>query len=147
MYFYTFFFFFSSRRRHTRCALVTGVQTCSLPISSSSRNSILSGGEPDTAISKCVQHYALAPSSLQSASRSTGLTPNAVARWKSVTTVGLRRPRSRSLTYCCVKPDISAKRSCVNPCSRRNLAKFSPTRRRISIRGTLDDTYYRVYPL
>src|SRR3546814_9523224 len=27
-------FFFSSRRRHTRCALVTGVQTCALPISS-----------------------------------------------------------------------------------------------------------------
>src|SRR3546814_3066596 len=26
-------FFFSSRRRHTRCALVTGVQTCALPIS------------------------------------------------------------------------------------------------------------------
>src|SRR3546814_2282695 len=29
------FFFFSSRRRHTRCALVTGVQTCALPISKS----------------------------------------------------------------------------------------------------------------
>src|SRR3546814_5114895 len=28
-----FVFFFSSRRRHTRCALVTGVQTCALPIS------------------------------------------------------------------------------------------------------------------
>src|SRR3546814_19632453 len=27
------FVFFSSRRRHTRCALVTGVQTCALPIS------------------------------------------------------------------------------------------------------------------
>src|SRR3546814_6220228 len=27
------FFFFSSRRRHTICALVTGVQTCALPIS------------------------------------------------------------------------------------------------------------------
>src|SRR3546814_19389139 len=27
-----FFFLFSSRRRHTRCALVTGVQTCALPI-------------------------------------------------------------------------------------------------------------------
>src|SRR3546814_17509465 len=26
-------FFVSSRRRHTRCALVTGVQTCALPIS------------------------------------------------------------------------------------------------------------------
>src|SRR3546814_3390562 len=25
-------FYFSSRRRHTRCALVTGVQTCALPI-------------------------------------------------------------------------------------------------------------------
>src|SRR3546814_7903848 len=28
----TSMFFFSSRRRHTRCALVTGVQTCALPI-------------------------------------------------------------------------------------------------------------------
>src|SRR3546814_5935041 len=31
-YFLIFGFFFSSRRRHTRCALVTGVQTCALPI-------------------------------------------------------------------------------------------------------------------
>src|SRR3546814_7590581 len=30
-------FFFSSRRRHTRCALVTGVQTCALPISAERR--------------------------------------------------------------------------------------------------------------
>src|SRR3546814_963919 len=30
--YYSFFFFFSSRRRHTRCALVTGVQTCALLI-------------------------------------------------------------------------------------------------------------------
>src|SRR3546814_15580988 len=30
-----YYFFFSSRRRHTRCALVTGVQTCALPILSS----------------------------------------------------------------------------------------------------------------
>src|SRR3546814_2757378 len=28
-----YIFVFSSRRRHTRCALVTGVQTCALPIS------------------------------------------------------------------------------------------------------------------
>src|SRR3546814_1602380 len=32
------FFFFSSRRRHTRCALVTGVQTCALPISEGGRS-------------------------------------------------------------------------------------------------------------
>src|SRR3546814_7108373 len=31
-------FFFSSRRRHTRCALVTGVQTCALPICSTVGN-------------------------------------------------------------------------------------------------------------
>src|SRR3546814_7729660 len=29
--FFYIIFFFSSRRRHTRCALVTGVQTCALP--------------------------------------------------------------------------------------------------------------------
>src|SRR3546814_9389225 len=32
VYVCSFLFFFSSRRRHTRCALVTGVQTCALPI-------------------------------------------------------------------------------------------------------------------
>src|SRR3546814_6916351 len=31
-------FFLSSRRLHTRCALVTGVQTCALPISTAKRN-------------------------------------------------------------------------------------------------------------
>src|SRR3546814_11957676 len=35
------FFFFSSRRRHTRCALVTGVQTCALPISEFTSNTVL----------------------------------------------------------------------------------------------------------
>src|SRR3546814_9604703 len=34
---YVCLFFFSSRRRHTRCALVTGVQTCARPISSAAR--------------------------------------------------------------------------------------------------------------
>src|SRR3546814_8004033 len=31
--YFTYLFFYSSRSRHTRCALVTGVQTCALPIS------------------------------------------------------------------------------------------------------------------
>src|SRR3546814_4788114 len=34
-------FFFSSRRRHTRCALVTGVQTCALPIFELARDGIV----------------------------------------------------------------------------------------------------------
>src|SRR3546814_18128409 len=33
-------FFFSSRRRHTRCALVTGVQTCALPLASRARTHV-----------------------------------------------------------------------------------------------------------
>src|SRR3546814_15441265 len=36
-------FFFSSRRRHTRCALVTGVQTCALPISGAKRDGHVGG--------------------------------------------------------------------------------------------------------
>src|SRR3546814_5562663 len=39
-------FFFSSRRRHTRCALVTGVQTCALPISETARP--LAAARPST---------------------------------------------------------------------------------------------------
>src|SRR3546814_10060785 len=34
-------FFFSSRRRHTRCALVTGVQTCALPILEGTETALL----------------------------------------------------------------------------------------------------------
>src|SRR3546814_1651745 len=48
------YFFFSSRRRHTRCALVTGVQTCALPISiatASPRNESLHFGVADYAAS------------------------------------------------------------------------------------------------
>src|SRR3546814_20107129 len=35
--------FCSSRRRHTRCALVTGVQTCALPISTRSLDGVVPG--------------------------------------------------------------------------------------------------------
>src|SRR3546814_6492451 len=39
-------FFVSSRRRHTRCALVTGVQTCALPILRGAGYVALDGGVP-----------------------------------------------------------------------------------------------------
>src|SRR3546814_4507389 len=42
-----YMFFFSSRRRHTRCALVTGVQTCALPISGRGLCAILFRAPPD----------------------------------------------------------------------------------------------------
>src|SRR3546814_2459944 len=37
-------FCFSSRRRHTRCAVVTGVQTCALPISFRNRSASRTAG-------------------------------------------------------------------------------------------------------
>src|SRR3546814_7935792 len=43
-------FFFSSRRRHTRCALVTGVQTCALPILAASLGVGVNADEPDAAV-------------------------------------------------------------------------------------------------
>src|SRR3546814_2534253 len=43
-------FFFSSRRRHTRCALVTGVQTCALPISATFNVTPLQAGKYFTKI-------------------------------------------------------------------------------------------------
>src|SRR3546814_1229775 len=45
-----FCFFFSSRRRHTRCALVTGVQTCALPISSSTVPAPTTHHRPSSAV-------------------------------------------------------------------------------------------------
>src|SRR3546814_8072619 len=42
-------FFFSSRRRHTRCALVTGVQTCALPIFACSLSAIAAQAGAQTA--------------------------------------------------------------------------------------------------
>src|SRR3546814_6301113 len=50
------FFFFSSRRRHTRCALVTGVQTCALPILWGTDLTTVVTGEGQTAVFITVDH-------------------------------------------------------------------------------------------
>src|SRR3546814_8382814 len=57
-------FFFSSRRRHTRCALVTGVQTCALPIWASTLPEVAfavetlhAAGASDIALLHCVLNY------------------------------------------------------------------------------------------
>src|SRR3546814_10451492 len=49
------FFFFSSRRRHTRCALVTGVQTCALPISFDAYGELVEDLEQVRAVVELVQ--------------------------------------------------------------------------------------------
>src|SRR3546814_1299621 len=47
------YFFFSSRRRHTRCALVTGVQTCALPIYPCDARFLNGGPDPTTRQANC----------------------------------------------------------------------------------------------
>src|SRR3546814_7126007 len=79
------YFFFSSRRRHTRCALVTGVQTCALPILS--------------AIFRC-RYARLPPSrSLEDFTVTTPLwrwqSPAAPAAWFFVTIAGERSEERR----------------------------------------------------
>src|SRR3546814_1374438 len=57
-------FFFSSRRRHTRCAVVTGVQTCALPISARYADAFpagyRAGAGPDEAALDILQLHSLA---------------------------------------------------------------------------------------
>src|SRR3546814_16053977 len=73
---FVIFFFFSSRRRHTRCALVTGVQTCALPISAHPRAPRLrqrnacavqsiSGGAGGSHASSCARTRSARPISVQ----------------------------------------------------------------------------------
>src|SRR3546814_11294105 len=68
---FIFVFFFSSRRRHTRCALVTGVQTCALPI-------YRSGGLDRR--NRRLSYADLAPAP----PRMAGGTPNCVAESRSI---------------------------------------------------------------
>src|SRR3546814_2391007 len=106
LFFVSFFFFFSSRRRHTRCALVTGVQTCALPISSATNLT-----PPDGVMGKSHQIFASSPASVAASiasivasgiSRSTVLvgTPSSVVTDASVTVMSARTkpPSFRSRT-------------------------------------------------
>src|SRR3546814_4524524 len=52
-----FIFFFSSRRRHTRCALVTGVQTCALPIYLIWKENKLSTRKSPDQQPSCIDHF------------------------------------------------------------------------------------------
>src|SRR3546814_1424030 len=58
-------FFFSSRRRHTRCALVTGVQTCALPILSERLEK--QTGEADRQIEEAVRRFGQASDEMRTA--------------------------------------------------------------------------------
>src|SRR3546814_7421892 len=83
------YFFFSSRRRHTRCALVTGVQTCALPIllrASSCPKQWASRGENENAN----RHRNFKKADPPSSARERGLGPGLLAK------AGFRGDRHRS---------------------------------------------------
>src|SRR3546814_6356046 len=58
------YFVFSSRRRHTRCALVTGVQTCALPILGI--HPVVGGAIPEFRFAQFVREGGVAPAFLLS---------------------------------------------------------------------------------
>src|SRR3546814_8063674 len=77
---------FSSRRRHTRCALVTGVQTCALPIWQGYGRIIFTGSITALAGRKGITAYTAAKSALHGLVRQwaaeladDGITVNAIA--------------------------------------------------------------------
>src|SRR3546814_1640306 len=90
------FFFFSSRRRHTRCALVTGVQTCALPICGSSHWNLPSQTNDVAHLSN---NFNLGEETAPAAARHRGSTrfaPQARKRsWPKVTT-HMAGPRSQA---------------------------------------------------
>src|SRR3546814_18538407 len=91
--FYFSLFFFSSRRRHTSCALVTGVQTCALPISKP-------GSNLETRISSSVVRTARRYSSTPRTSLIQATTPSEMrAEERRVRKEGVSTCRSRWSPY------------------------------------------------
>src|SRR3546814_5845994 len=87
---------FSSRRRHTRCALVTGVQTCALPISSSAsrRRATRGQGTPVPKASPVPRN------------------PRSTTKWASAASC----PRSRTATSPTPNSPCSASNGSPTPC-------------------------------
>lgn len=79
--------------------------------------------------------------------RSVGVVCSAWASSQRLTRVGLRRPRSRSLRYCCENPDRSANCSCVSPRASLIRFVFRPTSCRMSMAAIVAGQAEAVYQL
>src|SRR3546814_12946255 len=84
-------FLFSSRRRHTRCALVTGVQTCALPILTTA-----SLTQANTALAQARTARIAAEERWKVASSASALSLPDVYRNPAVTTLYQRRAQMRA---------------------------------------------------
>src|SRR3546814_16954047 len=86
-----FFFFFSCRRRHTRCELVTGVQTCALPIAARRRRRAALGRRRDCPPGEVRSHRRAAGQTSGAPATGTGGLPVATGRSRAACR-RLRRP-------------------------------------------------------
>src|SRR3546814_8439756 len=127
-----FFFFLYIRRRHTRCALVTGVQTCALPISRPQPARRPPGARRKPAAGRSVRNPR---------GNRLGRTPDRLHRRVSVEGAGARRRKRRqALPAFCVRRRTCTARSRASA-RRRHHARSEERRvgkgwgRRWSIRG------------
>src|SRR3546814_9921311 len=84
-----FVFFFSSRRRHTRCALVTGVQTCALPIYDMVSRSVPYYDEMQRMTVELVRDFAVDDTNIYDIGCATGTTMALIDRYIGETKVNL----------------------------------------------------------
>src|SRR3546814_4615889 len=90
-----FVFFFSSRRRHTRCALVTGVQTCALPIYDMVSRSVPYYDEMQRMTVELVRDFAVDDTNIYDIGCATGTTMALIDRYK----IGRASCRERVCQY------------------------------------------------
>src|SRR3546814_14665785 len=103
-------FFFSSRRRHTRCALVTGVQTCALPITEGrpalGAVDAANGFDEDDilSIAAALEQSSAHPlaHAILSAAEAKKLTLAPIANFESVSGTGVRSSEERRVGKGCV---------------------------------------------
>src|SRR3546814_5136182 len=135
---YLCYFFFSSRRRHTRCALVTGVQTCALPICRHHKNSVASAAPADRMVART---FAAALAPVARAPDQTRAVPKlSTATWLStcITTMScsLRTPQCMG--------GISRVREVIAPARRYSLGGAGRTEEHTSEPQYLRSTSYAV---
>src|SRR3546814_6596542 len=97
-----FFFFFSSRRRHTRCALVTGVQTCALPICALDVQVLILGGD-----ARVAELHAEAPAIVRKLLQNDFISHIYFAK-KFALFIGIGRPLRKSWKFRTVCPPVTS---------------------------------------
>src|SRR3546814_8744083 len=96
---FLFFFFFSSRRRHTRCALVTGVQTCALPIYSAKDGKLLWSFDAQTPLNSAPISYEAGGRQYISILSGLGTSAGAMAKELPIPPVNYHTQLRRVLTF------------------------------------------------